>query len=112
MTTLVMGLPGGMEWVILLVVALLLFGGQRIAGMGKGAGRAIREFKEEINAPTAIDATTPTEATVTSTPVVAAQPVDAAGASTPVDVPKTAQAARTSEPVDAEIVSSEPSRES
>ncbi|NVP29405.1 twin-arginine translocase TatA/TatE family subunit, partial [Vibrio cholerae] len=36
-----------MEWVILLVVALLLFGGSRLAGMGKGAGRAIREFKEE-----------------------------------------------------------------
>lgn len=56
MTALVMGLPGGMEWVILLVVALLLFGGQRIAGMGKGAGRAIREFKEEMNAPAALEA--------------------------------------------------------
>jgi sec-independent protein translocase protein TatA len=50
-----MGLPGGMEWVILLVVALLLFGGTRLAGMGKGAGRAIREFKEEIKAPTGIE---------------------------------------------------------
>jgi sec-independent protein translocase protein TatA len=56
MTSLVMGLPGGMEWVILLVVALLLFGGSRIAGMGKGAGRAIREFREEIKAQTDIDA--------------------------------------------------------
>ena len=27
--------------------ALVLFGGSRIAGVGKGAGRAIREFKEE-----------------------------------------------------------------
>ncbi len=44
---LIAGLPGGMEWLILLVVALLLFGGTRLAGMGKGAGRAIREFKEE-----------------------------------------------------------------
>ncbi len=52
MTSLVMGLPGGMEWVILLVVALLLFGGSRIAGMGKGAGRAIREFREEVKAST------------------------------------------------------------
>ena len=56
MTALVMGLPGGMEWVILLVVALLLFGGSRVAGMGKGAGRAIREFKEEIKAPTGVEA--------------------------------------------------------
>ena len=36
-----------MEWVLLAVVALLLFGGTRLAGLGKGAGRAIREFKEE-----------------------------------------------------------------
>lgn len=39
---------GGLEWVILLVIALLLFGGSRLAGMGKGAGKAIREFKEEL----------------------------------------------------------------
>ncbi len=32
---------------IIVVLALVLFGGSRIAGVGKGAGRAIREFKEE-----------------------------------------------------------------
>jgi sec-independent protein translocase protein TatA len=69
MTALVMGLPGGMEWVILLVVALLLFGGSRIAGMGKGAGRAIREFKEEIKAPTGVEATKAAEAEDLSKPV-------------------------------------------
>ena len=57
----------------MLVVALLLFGGSRVAGMGKGAGRAIREFKEEIKAPTGIEA------------------------------PKTGEAENLSEPVDAEI---------
>lgn len=41
---------GGWEWVILAVVALLLFGGTRLAGIGKSAGRAIREFKEETQA--------------------------------------------------------------
>lgn len=41
------GLPGGFEWVIIALVALLLFGGSRLAGIGKSAGRAIREFKEE-----------------------------------------------------------------
>lgn len=41
------GLPGGMEWVLLALVAVLVFGGTRLAGIGKGAGRAIREFKEE-----------------------------------------------------------------
>lgn len=39
---------GGWEWVIILVVALLLFGGSRLAGLGKGVGRSIREFKEEV----------------------------------------------------------------
>lgn len=39
---------GGWEWAIVLVVALLLFGGSRLAGIGKGMGRSIREFKEEV----------------------------------------------------------------
>lgn len=37
----------GWEWVILIVLALLIFGGSRLAGAGKNAGRALREFKEE-----------------------------------------------------------------
>ena len=41
------GLPGGMEWVILAILALLVFGGARLASAGKNAGKAIREFKEE-----------------------------------------------------------------
>ncbi len=39
--------PGGWEWLIILLIALLLFGGSRLAGIGKSSGRAIREFKEE-----------------------------------------------------------------
>lgn len=45
------GIPAGWEVVILLVVLLLLFGGSRLAGVGKGAGRAIREFKDEVREP-------------------------------------------------------------
>ncbi|MDO5534910.1 MAG: twin-arginine translocase TatA/TatE family subunit [Propionibacteriaceae bacterium] len=37
----------GWEWVILIVLALLIFGGTRLAGAGKNAGRALREFKDE-----------------------------------------------------------------
>lgn len=44
---------GGWEWVIILAVALLLFGGSRLAGLGKGVGRSIREFKEEVKGPEA-----------------------------------------------------------
>ena len=43
-------MPQGMEWVIIAIVALLLFGGTRLAGIGKSAGKAIREFKEETAA--------------------------------------------------------------
>lgn len=39
---------GGWEWAIVVVVALVLFGGSRLAGLGKGMGRSIREFKEEV----------------------------------------------------------------
>ncbi len=47
MTPLVFG-PGG-QWdiLILAIVALILFGGTKLAGFGRNAGKAIREFKEE-----------------------------------------------------------------
>lgn len=38
---------GGWEWVILAVVALVLFGGSKIGDLGKNLGTAVREFKEE-----------------------------------------------------------------
>ena len=38
---------GWPELIIILVVVLLLFGGTRLAGLGKSTGRALREFKEE-----------------------------------------------------------------
>lgn len=38
-----------MTILIIVILALVLFGGSRIAGVGKGAGRAIREFKEETS---------------------------------------------------------------
>lgn len=40
---------GSSEIIIIVLIALVLFGGSRIAGLGKGAGRAIREFKEETS---------------------------------------------------------------
>ena len=50
-----MGLPEGAEWIVLALVALLLFGGSRLAGLGKSAGQAIREFKEETRGQTKND---------------------------------------------------------
>lgn len=46
MTAHVLGL-GVPELLIILAVVLLLFGGSRLAGLGKSTGRALKEFKEE-----------------------------------------------------------------
>lgn len=46
MSPMVLGL-GMPEMIIILVIVLVLFGGARLAGLGKSTGRAIKEFKEE-----------------------------------------------------------------
>jgi sec-independent protein translocase protein TatA len=40
------GLPGGMEWVIILLGIILLFGARKIPELMKGLGSGIREFKK------------------------------------------------------------------
>lgn len=47
MTLAFMGLPGGMEWVVILVIGLLLFG-SRLPEVGRSLGRSIVEFKKGI----------------------------------------------------------------
>jgi sec-independent protein translocase protein TatA len=39
-------MPGGSEWIIILVVVLLLFGGKKIPELMKGIGKGIRGFKD------------------------------------------------------------------
>ena len=46
MTLAIAGL-GAPELLIILAVVLLLFGGSRLAGLGKSTGRALKAFKEE-----------------------------------------------------------------
>ena len=41
---------GRTELVLILIIAVAIFGTSRIAGIGKAMGRSIREFKEEVNA--------------------------------------------------------------
>lgn len=36
----------GWEWIVVLVVILLLFGGKKLPELARGAGKAIREFKK------------------------------------------------------------------
>ena len=38
---------GAPELIIIAIVILVLFGGAKLAGLGKSTGRALREFKEE-----------------------------------------------------------------
>jgi sec-independent protein translocase protein TatA len=45
-TLLLIGLPGGMEWIIILLVVLLLFGANRLPQLAKGMGESIRNFKQ------------------------------------------------------------------
>jgi len=44
-----MRLPGGMEWVIVLVIVLLLFGPGRIGKIAGELGKSIKAFRDGIN---------------------------------------------------------------
>ena len=42
---LLFGMPGGTEWIVILLAILLLFGAKRLPELAKGLGKSIREFK-------------------------------------------------------------------
>lgn len=44
-----LSMPGGWEWIIILVVVLLLFGGKKIPELMKGVGKGVRSFKDGLN---------------------------------------------------------------
>jgi len=45
---LLIGFPQGWEWVVILVIALLAFGGKKIPELMKGIGKGVRGFKEGL----------------------------------------------------------------
>lgn len=43
---LALGMPGGWEWIIIILVVLIFFGAKKIPELARGLGRGIREFKD------------------------------------------------------------------
>ncbi|MFT3979732.1 MAG: twin-arginine translocase TatA/TatE family subunit [Ferruginibacter sp.] len=43
---LLLSLPGGGEWILIVLVVLLLFGGKKIPELMRGIGRGMREFND------------------------------------------------------------------
>ena len=41
------GIPGGMEWIIILAIALLIFG-RKLPEVGRGLGKGLVEFKKGL----------------------------------------------------------------
>jgi sec-independent protein translocase protein TatA len=41
-----LSLPGGGEWIWLIVIILVLFGGRKIPELARGLGKGIREFND------------------------------------------------------------------
>lgn len=40
------GMPGGSEWIFIILAIILLFGGRKIPELMRGLGKGIREFKD------------------------------------------------------------------
>jgi sec-independent protein translocase protein TatA len=39
-------LPSGSEWLIILVIVLIIFGGSRLPGLFKALGQGVKEFRD------------------------------------------------------------------
>lgn len=44
-----LSMPGGSEWILIIVVVLLMFGGKKIPELMRGIGRGMREFTDAKN---------------------------------------------------------------
>ncbi|HKL71179.1 MAG TPA: twin-arginine translocase TatA/TatE family subunit [Marinilabiliaceae bacterium] len=44
-----LNIPGGWEWIVIILVIVLLFGGRKIPELMKGLGQGMKEFKKARN---------------------------------------------------------------
>lgn len=51
------------EWIIIILVILLLFGGRKIPELMRGLGRGVKEFKDAVNTDYSAGEKTPAEKT-------------------------------------------------
>ena len=45
-TLFLFGMPGGWEWVLIILLVLVFFGAKKIPELARGLGKGIREFKD------------------------------------------------------------------
>ena len=64
--TLAIALPQGAEWIIILLIAVLLFGAKKLPELGSSVGKSIRNFKKGMDEGRSED-----EVTETTDPVTA-----------------------------------------
>ncbi len=46
LSVMLIGMPGGSEWIFIIIAVVLLFGGKKIPELMKGIGKGVREFKD------------------------------------------------------------------
>ncbi len=48
-TAFLISMPGGSEWILIIVAVLIMFGGKKIPEFMKGIGKGMREFNDAKN---------------------------------------------------------------
>ena len=48
-TIFLFSMPGGSEWILIILVVLLMFGGKKIPELMRGVGKGMREFNDAKN---------------------------------------------------------------
>ena len=49
LNTFLLSMPGGSEWLLVLLAVLLFFGGKKIPELMRGVGKGMREFNDAKN---------------------------------------------------------------